>query len=171
MDAGNILARSETPILELETAGELHDRLAVAGAGLLADTLRDLEAGRIVETPQDPTMATLARKLSRESAMIDFARPAEAVARQIRGLFPWPGCRVQLVDEQRKIRAKLTLVRAVSVAGQGLPGVLVDGGQVGCGEGRLRVLEVLPDGKRVMSLDAFRNGHPWEPGMRLEGIA
>ncbi|MFI5380798.1 MAG: methionyl-tRNA formyltransferase [Tepidisphaerales bacterium] len=171
MDAGAILAQAQTPIAELETAGELHDRLAVAGAALMLDVIRELEAGRAVETSQDDARVTLARKLNRDSARLGFAQPADIVARQIRGLFPWPGCRVQLVDPRGQPRARLTLVRARPVDGAGEPGVVGPDGSVGCTAGGVEILEVLPDGKRIMPLAAFRNGHPWEPGMKLEGVA
>jgi methionyl-tRNA formyltransferase len=171
MDAGAILAQAKTPIGELETAGELHDRLAVAGAELISAVVRDLEAGRAVERRQDDTQATLARKLSRDSANLDFAQPADIVARRIRGLFPWPGCRVQLVDATGRPQARLTLVRAPPVDGRCEPATIGENGWVGCSAGCVDVIEVLPDGKRIMPLAAFRNGHPWHAGMRLEGVA
>ncbi len=39
------------------------------------------------------------------------------------------------------------------------------------GDGRaVEILELQPEGKRPMTLAAFRNGHPWEEGMRLEAV-
>src|SRR5215212_137435 len=69
-------------IAELETAGELHDRLALDGAPLVLRVLEDLAAGGATETAQDESLATLAPKLSRESAAIDWTRPAAEVARK-----------------------------------------------------------------------------------------
>ena len=201
MDAGAILAQSQTEIAELETAGELHDRLAITGAALVLDVVRGLQAGGTAETPQDETRATRALKLNRDLAKLDFTQPAEVVARRIRGLFPWPGCRVQLLDAASRPVARLTLVRARPVPGdvanggavspkppfsasteplseRSLPplpgrdetGIIDAEGFVGCSDRRIELIEVLPDGKRIMPLAAFRNGHPWEPGMRLEPV-
>ncbi|MGA2499209.1 MAG: methionyl-tRNA formyltransferase [Tepidisphaeraceae bacterium] len=171
MDSGAILAQSRTEIADLETAGELHDRLAVAGAALVLDVVRDMQAGRAVETPQDETRATRALKLNRDLAKLDFSQPAEVVARRIRGLFPWPGCRVQILDAGGRPQARLTLVRARPVQTHGNAGTIDAQGFVGCSTGRIEIIDVLPDGKRIMPLAAFRNGHPWEPGMRLEPVA
>ena len=86
MDAGAVLGQSELSIGPLETAGELHDRLAQDGVDLLMKVLAELEAGTAVETPQDDAVATLSPQLSRASAKLDFSQSAIALARRIRGL-------------------------------------------------------------------------------------
>src|SRR6185295_6855443 len=95
MDAGPIVAQSQLEIGELETAGELHDRLALDGVPLIARVLDDLRAGRAKETAQDDSIATLAPKLARHDAIIDWSRDASSIASQIRGMHPWPGCHVR----------------------------------------------------------------------------
>lgn len=172
MDAGAILGQSEVRIGELETAGELHDRLANDGAPLMLRVLDQLADGSAIETPQDESQATLAPKLNRESAVIDWTAPADKVARHIRGLHPWPGCRVALINETGNSVVRMTMVRArASAARQGSPGRIQSDLTVRCGEGSVEVVEVQPEGKRSMPLAAFCNGHPWNAGMRLEPIA
>src|SRR5579871_5396080 len=97
-----------------ETVGELHDRLAKDGVALILQVLDELSEGVAVETPQDESLATLAPKLSRKSAILDFSQPAEVVARTVRGLFPWPGCRVKVVDIEGTEVARMRLVRAIA---------------------------------------------------------
>ena len=70
MDTGDILLMRETPIGEKETAGELSDRLAVMGAQLLVETLKALEAGTLVRTPQNPEEATTSRRWTRSLAAL-----------------------------------------------------------------------------------------------------
>ena len=111
MDAGAVLGQSQLTIGESETAGELHDRLAADGAPLVLRVLSELAAGAAVETPQDQALATTAPKLSRQTAVVDWGRPAAEVVRRINGLSPWPGCRVRLLDGDRET-ATVTLVRA-----------------------------------------------------------
>ena len=72
MDEGDVIAVRKTPIGETETAGQLMDRLALLGAELLKDTLRDISAGTASRTPQDPAQATYAPMLSRELSPIDW---------------------------------------------------------------------------------------------------
>jgi methionyl-tRNA formyltransferase len=172
MDAGAILGQSHVEIGETETAGELHDRLAEDGVKLVLTVLDQLAAGTAVETPQDDAKTTMAPKLRHEDGRIDWTRPAAAIARQIRGMHPWPGCRVAQLDGQQQI-ARLTLVRARAVPGDqpdGEPGRLLATGHVAAGEGALDIVELQPEGKRPMLLGAYRNGHPWQAGMRLESI-
>jgi methionyl-tRNA formyltransferase len=174
MDAGAILAQSELPIGELETAGELHDRLAGDGAPLMLRVLEDLATGKAVETPQDESLATVAGKLSRESAAIDWTRPAVEVARRIRGLYPWPGIRVKLCDAEGKTLDTLRLVRArpatTNEASRWHPGEVMSTGHIRAGDAGVEIVEVQPDGKKPMPLEAYRRGHRWVPGLRLERV-
>jgi methionyl-tRNA formyltransferase len=173
MDAGAILAQSRVSIGDVETAGELHDRLAVDGARLMLQTADDLQAGRAVEIPQDERLATLAPKLSREFSRIDWAVGAAEIARKIRGLYPWPGCRVRLLDAVGVEIARLTLVRARAAEGEGPrwhPGEITIAGQIACGDEAVEILEIQPDGKRPMSLSDYRRGNAWMPGMKLEAV-
>jgi len=174
MDAGAVLAMSELTIGELETAGELHDRLADDGPTIIARVIDALRAGSAVETAQDESQATLAPKLQRDSTLLDWTRDPGVLARQIRGLYPWPGCRVKLLDAAKTELACLTLVRARATVGEGdrwLSGEIMTDGTVcaGAGEG-IQIVELQPEGKRPMPLDAYRRGNRWQPGMRLESV-
>jgi methionyl-tRNA formyltransferase len=174
MDAGALLAQSRLEIAPLETAGELHDRLSEDGAPLVLQTVDQLASGTAVETPQDHSLATLAPKLGRQDTVLDFAAtPAKALADRIRGLFPWPGCRTQLLDAAGQSLARLTLVRVRPVQGEGprwRPGEITTQGaiSIGTGEEALEVVELQPEGRTLMPLSAYRHGHPWMPGMRVE---
>ena len=173
MDAGAILAQSKLSIGEIETAGELHDRLAKDGVASILQTIEKLEAGRVTETVQDESRATLAPKLSRQSAVIDWNSAAVEIARKILGLYPWPGCRVRLLDAAGGEIERLTLVRArpaQSEAARWHPGEIAIDGHIAVGQEAVEIIEIQPDGKRAMSLEDYRRGHPWMPGMRLESV-
>jgi methionyl-tRNA formyltransferase len=172
IDAGAVLAQSELTIGELETAGELHDRLARDGAALVPQVLDALVAGSAMELPQDESLAMLAPKLSRDDARIDWARPAAEIALKIRGLYPWPGCRVTTCDAEGAELARVRLVRARVASGdegaRWSPGEIMMTGHVQCGDGGLEVVELQPEGKRPMPLADFRRGHRWHAGLRLK---
>jgi methionyl-tRNA formyltransferase len=172
MDAGAILAQSSIPVGDIETTGEIHDRLAKDGAQLMLHVIAELAEGRVTETPQDDSLATSAPKLSRETSKIDWTQPADVVARKIRGLSPWPGCRVRLLESHGQEIARLTLLRArVTQPRAESPGDIGYEGQVGAGNyTAIEVLEVQPEGKRPMTLADFKNGRDWSLGMRLESI-
>lgn len=173
MDAGAVLGQSRLEIGELETAGEVHDRLSVDGAPLVLRVLDELSRGVAVETPQDESQATLAPKLSREQSKLDFARPAADIASQVRGMYPWPSCRVKVTDDAGEDLGRATLVRCRATTGAGsAPGVISGSGHIGAASGQaIEVVEIQPEGKRPMPLIAYRNGHRWNAGLRVESIA
>lgn len=173
MDAGAILGQSRLEIDPLETAGELHDRLAEDGAKLTRQVLDDLKSGRAVEREQDHAQATHAPKLSRNDAHLDFSQSADSLTRRIRALWPWPGCRVRLLDAAGGEMARLGLARAKAVEGEGPrwhDGELDAAGRISVSGGRqsIEILEIQPEGKRFMPLADFRRGHAWMPGMKVE---
>jgi methionyl-tRNA formyltransferase len=175
MDAGAILAQSSVEIGATETAGELHDRLALDGADLMLRTVDDLQARRAVECPQDETNATIAPKLARKLTQIDWNSGAEQISAKIRGLFPWPGCRVALQDAAGGEIARMTLVRARPTQGEGPrwhPGEIMGDGTICAAGGAagVELLEIQPAGRRPMSLADYRRGNPWMPGMRLRSL-
>jgi len=174
MDAGAIVGQSLIEIGELETAGELHDRLSEDGATLMLRVVEELATGRAVETVQDESGASKAPKMNRQATAIDWSKSAEQISRQIRGMYPWPGCRVSLRNAGDKELDRVTLVRAKSRDEPG--GIKNEIGTIGkdaniaTAAGRLEVVEVQPEGKRPMLLAAYRNGHRWEEGMRVVSI-
>jgi methionyl-tRNA formyltransferase len=175
MDAGDILGQSSVTIGEVETAGELHDRLAVDGAELVAKVIADFEAGRVLVKPQNEALATRAPKLSRDISKIDWNQSAGEIAAKIRGLYPWPGCRVAITDAAGEEKARLTLVRAIVAPGEGPrwhAGEISTSGKVSIGNGdeEIEILEVQPESKTPMALNDYRRGNLWAPGMRLVSL-
>lgn len=174
MDAGAILGQSRLEIGPAETAGELHDRLAEDGGPLVRQVVEALAAGTAVETPQDDSLATLAPKLTREQTVLQWDQlSADEASARIRGFSPWPGCHVRLVDPEGKEHARLTLARVRAVDARtsaALPGTIDTNLHVRVAQAAraLEILEVKPEGRGVMPLAAYRNGHPWQAAWKLE---
>ncbi len=170
MDAGDILGQSLITIGGLETAGELHDRLAIDGADLVTRVLKNLMAGTVVEQKQDDASATQAPKLTRQITQLNWQKPATELALQIRGLYPWPGCRVECLIPGAQT-ARLTLVRCSVVSQTNVPPGGIDAlGHIATAVGSLEIVELQPEGRRPMSLEAYRRGHHWPAGARLQSI-
>ena len=167
LDTGPTLLSRSTPIGREETAAELEARLAAVGAEVLIETLAGIAAGSLKAVPQDHGSATLAPIIKKEDGRIDWAMPAEALARRVRGFHPWPGAFTTWRGQPLKI------LRARAEAGSPLaPGELAvdrDGLAVGAGDGtRLRLLEVQPESRRAMSGAAFAAGLRAAPGARFD---
>ncbi len=165
MDAGDVLGTSKRPIEPHQTAGELHDLLADDGVQPLMAVLDDAARGTLKPVVQDTSLVTLAPKISREDARIDFGWSAERCRCLIHGYNPWPGVTVQLDGEPLK------LLRAESLGDSGSckPGTIVDPGEglVACAADALKLLEVQPAGKKPMSWEAYIRGRPIEKGQHL----
>ena len=158
MDAGDIIDTAATPIGENETAGELLDRLAQLGAGLLAKTLGRLEKGPVPASPQDPAKVTYAPMLDKSMCPIDWAKTASQVHNQVRGLHPWPIATAEIEGTPFKIHETRL------AEGAGTPGQLLrltkTGLVVACGEGAVEIRSLQAQGgKRMAAADYFR-GHP-----------
>ncbi len=92
LDTGAMLSVARIAIAPRDTTATLHDKLAAAGARLIIDVLVELErSGTLAATPQPETGATYAEKIGKHEAALDWRRPAEALARQIRAFDPFPG--------------------------------------------------------------------------------
>jgi len=173
IDAGHVLAQESTPIEPNETAGDLHDRLALLAAPLLVETLDRIEQGTVTYTPQDPEAATLARKLKKADGFLDLAAPAPDLVREIRGLWPWPGALADyLVRETgRCVRVTIAAAEAVDHRPGLTPGTFDDRLCVTCGQGALRITAIKPAGSALMDFRDFVNGRRTRPGDALIQIA
>jgi methionyl-tRNA formyltransferase len=174
MDSGAILNQSLIPIGPAETAGELHDRLAQDGAPLVLQTMRDLTNGTAIETPQDDSRATIAPRLSRSDAQIDFNHPdqtADVICRRLRGTWPWPGCHFHLLDAAGSVVSKVAIARAIPAAtdeSRWQPGeITVNLTIATVDNAAIQIHHLRPDGGRVMALPEYQRGHRWQPGLRL----
>ena len=90
LDTGDMLEKAVIPIEEKETGGSLHDKLSMAGGDLILSTLKKLEEGTLVRTPQTDEGTCYAKMLTKSLGDIDWNQGAVSIERLIRGLNPWP---------------------------------------------------------------------------------
>jgi methionyl-tRNA formyltransferase len=169
LDTGSTLLARSTPIGPEETAPELEARLGPLGAQILLETLDGLARGTLTARPQDHTRATLAPILKKEDARIDWTRPADEIARRVRGLLPWPGTVTTLAGADLKVlRARVEPGAPTDAAPGTVLAVDRDGLLVAAGAGtRLRLLDLQPESRRPMPAAAFAAGARLQPGARL----
>lgn len=166
LDEGAVLSTARVEIEADDTAGSLHDKMAAAGARLLAATLPDILAGRAVETPQAAEGVTYAKKIKTEEARIDWSRPAIEVDRQIRGLSPFPGAWFQLDTPKGPVRVKALGSRLA--LGDGAPGEALDDElRIACGTGAVRLTRLQREGRGAQDAEVFLNGQPVPAGAHL----
>ncbi len=167
LDSGPMLLRVEEPIEQEESGSELGMRLAEIGAEALVEALALMENGGLLETPQDHARATYAPKVDRETARIDWSKPADEVALWMRGMDDVPGA---WTPHGARGPVKLFRPTVVNETG-GYPGEVIEAGDVGvlvaCGLGAVRVREVQPPGKRRMSAADWVRGRGVAVGDRF----
>jgi methionyl-tRNA formyltransferase len=160
LDTGPVLLREAVPIGKHDTAGDLHDRLAVLGARLIVEALARLDALRPM--PQPETGVTYAAKIDKAEARIDWSRNATEIDRQIRGLAPFPGAWCEIDG------ARIKLLLSEIAAGEAPAGTVLDDALcIACGQGAVRLQRLQRAGSRPMAAQEFLRGHPVQPGSRL----
>jgi methionyl-tRNA formyltransferase len=164
LDAGPMFDVARVPISGTDTSPDVERRLATLGAERLLKVLDGIAAGTASDTPQDHARATHAPKMTREDGRIDWTRPARALHNQVRGVQPWPMVAVTMAG----VRCLLHRTSVEPEAGGVAPGTILSAGRdgilVATGDGALRVLELQPEGRRVMTAADFLAGHRIEPG-------
>ncbi len=162
MDAGDILAVEEEAINPEDNFQTLSERLSLRGANLLVRTLRDWVAGRIEPQPQNHEEATYAPPVRKEEFRLCWKAEACSVVDRVRGLYP------NTYAIFRGQRIKLLRLESVNVEGE--PGEILEDKAllVGCGEGAVRVKELISPKGRRMSGEEFVRGYTPKPGERME---
>lgn len=177
IDTGPIIAQERLPVGGAETAPELEQRLAAAGARLLADVLGEWLDGSVAAVPQPARGATFTRPLRREDGRLDWTRPARALERQVRAYQPWPGSfTASPIGTITVWRAAVAASgggrgsKAAIALGHREPGTVLPfdhGIAATCADDVLELLEVQMAGRRRVGGAELRSGHPQLVGARL----
>lgn len=156
MDAGDVVAKASTPILETDNVGTLFEKLAIIGRDLLLDSLPAYLSGELKPIPQDHSQATFSPNISPEQEKLDWTMSNQEVFNHIRGMNPWPVAHTFLEGQRLKI------YEAQLAEGEGLPGQVIVKTKkslvIATGQGALSLIVVQPAGKPKMSIIDFLNG-------------
>ena len=178
LDTGDMLEKAVIPIEEKETGGSLHDKLSMAGGDLILSTLKKLEEGTLVRTPQTDEGTCYAKMLTKSLGDIDWNQGAVSIERLIRGLNPWPSAYTMWNGKTIKIWSADVITgreTAVLLSESGVPSETgITPGTVVCsdkhglvvctGDGLLSIRELQMEGKKRMDTPAFLRGYPIPEG-------
>jgi methionyl-tRNA formyltransferase len=168
LDAGPVYGVLTEAIRPADTAGDLLDRLSVAGAELLVATLDGLEAGEIEARDQPADGVSLAPKITPADARVNWRNPAGAIDRQIRACTPEPGAWSELAGVRVKLWPVAAAGNDIGAVGDHLlaPGELRperDRILAGTGTTPVQLGDVQAHGKRRM------RAADWVRGLRIDG--
>lgn len=167
LDTGDMLLTKTVEIGENETAGELHDKLSLLGAKVMAETIEMLSNNSLNPEKQDDSKSDYAPMLSKDLCPIDWNEPAQKIHNKVRGLSPWPVATAKLGEKTIKIHKTL-----LSDDCGGKPGEVVVSDKklvVSCGGSTsVEILVLQTEGKKAMNAADFLRGNPIEKGTILK---
>jgi methionyl-tRNA formyltransferase len=159
MDSGDILLQEKTPLSPDETFGELHDRLAQMGAGLLLTAIEEVIAGAARRQKQDASLVTFAPRLTRETGKIAWNDRVADIVNLIRGLSPAPAAYTALDGQTLKIFAAQARPGAVCGPPGSVGAPAAEGLPVAAADGHVLLKDVQLAGKKRMPIGDFLRGY------------
>ena len=169
LDTGDIISVEKFPILPEDDFEAIHDRSAEVGGKLLSVTIEKIANGEAERIQQDDSLATYAKKVEKEDCKIDFKLPAKQLDCIIRGVTPIPGAfayhngKMLKINKARPIDAKGSAGEVIDLNGVGEGYVTI-----ACGEGALKITQLIPEGKGKMSAGDYVRGRKINLGDILE---
>lgn len=169
IDTGDMILQKRINIDEKETAGSLHDKLAVLGAAALCEAMAKIESGTAERIPQDNELSNYASMLKKSDGLIDFKKPADVLERLVRGLNPWPSAYTCYNGRMIKMWDTEALMDYCMPENNDFE----DGAIIECskeyiyiktGTGVLKICELQPEGKKKMSCKEFLRGYQVKEG-------
>ncbi len=168
LDTGDMLLKSEVGILPNDNFETLHDKLAASGADLIVKTLDMLKDKTLIPIAQDDALSTYAHMITKETALIDWTKPALDIHNLVRGLFPVPKAFTSYGGKQLKIcRTEVCGKTTSDVCGK-ITRVSKDCFYVSCGGStELKVLAIQAEGKKLMEVSDYLRGNTIEENIVL----
>lgn len=166
IDTGNILLQEKIAIGPDETAGELLERMKIAGAQLLVKTVRGIMDGTLAEMSQSAILGDEAieeirhaPKITTETCRIDWKKRAHEIHNLIRGLSPHPSAFTTLNNKICRIfRSEIEIADHSTD-----PGSWESDKKTflkfSCSDGYIHVKEVQLEGKKKMLIADFLRGY------------
>jgi len=160
LDAGDIILQAKTPIDEMDTLADLHDRLALIGSEALLKAVNMIDSGTATRTPQDETKVTFVKPIKKDQCEIHWDHSMERIYNFIRGLNPFPSA-YSFCNEKLY---KIYFVEKYDRDYAGELGEVVDlikgkGPVIKVLDGSLIITSVKPENKKIMTGSDLVNGN------------
>lgn len=160
MDTGDILKIEKVKISEVDSTGDIFDRLAQISKGLIVQAIPEIVAGNLTPVPQNEEEATYAEKITSQDEVINWDMSNIEIHNKIRGLSPFPGAKTTLSGALVKIYA--SSVVDFDAPNSAKNGEVVECRKasliVKCGSGCLALWSLKPEGSKLLSSTDMING-------------
>jgi len=162
LDSGPVLKIMKTEIRTNDDYGLVHDRLSNMASESILQVLEEYTTGKIKPKEQSGNGAIYANKIQKSEAKINWNHDAESIKFLINAMSPVPGAWTLTKDGKR-----LKILKATVEETEGNEGIVLDKLVIGCGKKSLRIIEVQPEGKKVMPIEEFLKGYEVKVGSKM----
>ena len=165
LDTGAVYRVCELDILAEDNAETLEERLGKLAAQQIESVILEIVHHGLKPIPQPAEGCTYAKKISKEDSQIAWERPATELCNMVRAYTPWPGVKITLPSKGGKEKAiKITQACVQEDDTPAAPGTIMTAGKEGisikCGQGRLCLKKIVPEGRKEMSAKDYLLGSP-----------
>ncbi len=171
LDAGDMISQIKVPIEEADYTGAMFEKLSRAGVTLLKETLPSIVEETNERTPQDESLVTFARNISREEERIDWSASGIDIYNQIRGLHPWPVAYTTFQGNNVKVWWSEKMVKQSDAEPGTIIAIEEDRIIVKTGDDTaIAITDIQPAGRKRMPADVFIRGvgSTWQEGEQFE---
>ena len=161
IDTGAVILKSETPISDTESAGELHDRLMLLGAETVLETLNLIQQETVTPKIQPAEETKTAYKLNKENCKVDWNKSGKEIFNLIRGLSPYPAAWCYIQDGDHEWNVKLYETQFESETHSLEAGTILTTKKtlkIATFDGFIHVLKIQFPGKKQMTAGDLLNG-------------
>lgn len=163
MDTGPILAAQTFPIDDRETSETIQTKIVAIGVPLLLESLKKWTMSDLIRIPQDNSLATYSKILTKEDGKIDWSKSAIEIDRHVRAYKPWPGTYFVWNDAGKITRIVIHETLALETTSHQVPGSIVSDSTrifvVSGDHSLLELISIQPEGKNKMSPNEYIQGH------------
>lgn len=167
LDTGDMILKSEIPLDDEITAGELHDKMMAQGAEVLKDTIDLISKGEAPREKQNDEETCYSPIMDKSLGNIDWSKSATDIHNLIRGVNPWPSA-YTTYDKQTM---KIWKTKVLDKLSEKTPGTILsvdkNGIEVSTGDKVLQIYEIQMSGKKRMIVSEYIKGNDISTGIVL----
>ena len=159
LDTGDMILKSEIPLDDEITAGELHDKMMIDGANVLKETIDLIAQGKAPREKQNEDETCYSPIMDKTLGNIDWNKSAKDIHNLVRGVNPWPSAYTTYENQTMKIWK----TKVVNKNSDKTPGTILkvdkDGIEVNTGNGVIQISEIQMSGKKRMVVSEYIKGN------------
>tara|TARA_X000001036_G_scaffold307282_1_gene285966 strand:- start:1197 stop:2138 length:942 start_codon:yes stop_codon:yes gene_type:complete len=153
LDTGPVILQKEIKIGKKDNFLKIHNSLSSLASETISKTVKEYIEGKLPIEKQNNAEATYADKIEKYETKINWNLTASEIRNLIYSISPKPGAWT-ITKEGKRLKILSASIQEI----EGEEGVLLNNQFVGCGLKSLKIIEVQPEGKKIMLFDDYLRG-------------